>query len=160
MRLAFRNSYDKSMSVAFAAGAVAWICSNGMVSGEIQYMRKHTGTVVDELNTKIITTINQLDVHFQKMLKHAGLLQEITLTKEQYAELVGRLYIIDKIVMPTQLSIISKEIDQPTFKDFEDLNAWSLYNHVTYSLKNSHPSTYLDQHTEFHNFIEREFQLN
>ena len=25
MRLALRNSYDKSMSVAFAAGAVAWI---------------------------------------------------------------------------------------------------------------------------------------
>ena len=160
MRLAFRNSYDKSMSVAFAAGAVTWICSNGMVTGEIQYMRKHTGTVVDELNSKIITTINQLDVHFQKMLKHAGLLQEITLTKEQYAELIGRLYIIDKIIIPTQLSIISKEIDQPTFKDFEDLNAWSLYNHVTYALKNSHPTTYLDQHTEFHNFIEREFQLN
>ena len=94
------------------------------------------------------------------MLKHAELLQEIALTKEQYAELRGRLYIIDKIIIPTQLSIISKEIDQPTFKDFEDLNAWSLYNHVTYSLKNSHPSTYLDQHTEFHNFIEREFQLN
>ena len=160
MRLALRNSYDKSMSVAFAAGAVAWICSNGMVSGEIQYMRKHTGTVVDELNSKIITTINQLDVHFQKMLKHAELLQEIALTKEQYAELIGRLYIIDKIIIPTQLSIISKEIDQPTFKDFEDLNAWSLYNHVTYSLKNSHPITYLDQHTEFHNFMEKEFQLN
>ena len=28
MRLAFRNSYDKSMSVAFAAGSVVWIdCS-------------------------------------------------------------------------------------------------------------------------------------
>ena len=25
MRLAFRNSYDKSMSVAFAAGSVVWI---------------------------------------------------------------------------------------------------------------------------------------
>ena len=160
MRLAFRNSYDKSMSVAFAAGAVAWICSNGMITGEIQYMRKHTGTVVNELNGKIITTINQLDEHFQKILNHSKQLHQIDLTKQQYAELVGRLYIIDKIVIPTQLSIISKEIEQPTFKDFEDLNAWSLYNHVTYSLKNSHPSTYLDQHTEFHNFMEKEFQLN
>lgn len=160
MRLAFRNSYDKSMSVAFAAGAVVWICSNGMITGEIQYMRKHTGTVVNELNGKIITTINQLDDHFQKMLNHSEQLHQIDLTKQQYAELVGRLYIIDKIVIPTQLSIISKEIEQPTFKDFEDLNAWSLYNHVTYALKNSHPTTYLDQHTNFHSFMEKEFQLN
>ena len=160
MRLAFRNSYDKSMSVAFAAGAVVWICSNGMVTGEIQYMRKHTGTVVNELNDKIITTINQLDEHFQKILNHAEQLHQIDLTKQQYAELMGRLYIIDKVIIPTQLSIISKEIEQPTFKDFEDLNAWSLYNHVTYALKNSHPTTYLDQHTNFHSFMEKEFQLN
>lgn len=160
MRLAFRNSYDKSMSVAFAAGAVAWICSNGMITGEIQYMRKHTGTVVNELNDKIITTINQLDDHFQKILNHSEQLHQIDLTKQQYAELMGRLYIIDKVIIPTQLSIISKEIEQPTFKDFEDLNAWSLYNHVTYALKNSHPTTYLDQHTNFHSFMEKEFQLN
>ena len=160
MRLAFRNSYDKSMSVAFAAGAVVWICSNGMITGEIQYMRKHTGTVVNELNGKIITTINQLDEHFQKILNHSEQLHQIDLTKQQYAELMGRLYIIDKVIIPTQLSIISKEIEQPTFKDFEDLNAWSLYNHVTYALKNSHPTTYLDQHTNFHSFMEKEFQLN
>ena len=108
-----------------------------MVTGEIQYMRKHTGTVVNELNDKIITTINQLDDHFQKILNHAKQLHQNDLTKQQYAELMGRLYIIDKVIIPTQLSIISKEIEQPTFKDFEGLNAWSLYNHVTYALKQS-----------------------
>ena len=159
MRLAFRNSYDKSMSVAFAAGSVTWICSNGMVSGEIQYIRKHTGSVVQELNQKIITTINQLDEHFQKMIRHSQQLHNIEMTKEQYGELIGKLYIVDKVVIPTQLSIISKEIDEPTFEDFRDMNAWSLYNHVTYSLKSSHPTTYLSQHTEFHNFMEREFSL-
>lgn len=159
MRLAFRNSYDKSMSVAFAAGSVVWICGNGMVSGEIQYIRKHTGTVVQELNTKIVTTINQLDNHFQKVIRQSEQLHNIEMSKEQYAELIGRLFIIDKVVIPTQLNIISREIDEPSFEDFRDMNAWSLYNHVTYSLKESHPTTYLQQHTEFHSFMEREFQL-
>ena len=159
MRLAFRNSYDKSMSVAFAAGSFVAICSNGMVSGEIQYIRKHTGGVVQELNEKIITTINQLGEHFDKMVRHSQQLHNIEMTKEQYAELMGRLYIVDKVIIPTQLSVISKEIDNPTFEDFRDMNAWSLYNHVTYSLKTSHPTTYLTQHTEFHSFMEREFNL-
>lgn len=160
MRLAFRNSYDKSMSIAFAAGAVAWICSNGMISGEIQYVRKHTGSVVEELNLKIVNSINQLDDHFQKMIKHSEQLHSIEMTKEEYAELIGKLFIIDKIVTPNQLNVISREIDKPTFEDFEDLNAWSLYNHVTYSLKNSHPLNYLNQHTQFHEFMESEFNLS
>ena len=82
MRLAFRNSYDKSMSVAFVAGSQVWICSNGAISGEIQYVRKHTGGVVQELNQKIITTVEQLDDHFQKMLRHSEQLHNIEMTKE------------------------------------------------------------------------------
>ena len=138
---------------------MAWICSNGVVSGEIQYVRKHTGSVVQELNSKIINTINQLDEHFQKIIRQSEQLHNIEMSKEQYAELIGRLFIIDKVVIPTQLNIISREIDEPSFEDFRDMNAWSLYNHVTYSLKESHPTTYLQQHTEFHSFMEREFQL-
>ena len=130
-----------------------------MVSGEIQYIRKHTGSVVQELNQKTTTAINQLGEHFQKMLRHSSQLHNIEMTKEQYAELIGRLYIIDKVIIPTQLSVIREEIEEPTFENFRDMNAWSLYNHVTYSLKNSHPTTYLTQHTEFHNFMEREFNL-
>ena len=159
MRLAFRNSYDKSMSVAFAAGNVVWICSNGCVSGEIQYIRKHTGGVVQELNEKIITTINQLGDHFDRIVRHSEQLHNIEMTKQQYAELLGRLFIVDKIVSPTQLNVISREIDEPSFEVFNDMNAWSLYNHVTYSLKEAHPKNYLQQHTEFHNFMEAEFNL-
>lgn len=159
MRLAFRNSYDKSMSVAFAAGSVVWICGNGMVSGEIQYIRKHTGGVVQELNEKIVTTINQLGEHFDRMIRHSEQLHNIEMSKRQYAELMGRLFIIDKLVNPTQMNIISREIDTPSFESFQDMNAWSLYNHVTYSLKESHPTTYLQQHTEFHNFMQAEFSL-
>lgn len=160
MQLVLRNSYDKSMSVAFAGGANVWVCTNGMVRGDIQYMRKHTGEVASELNQKIISTIDRLDEHFQLLIRHSEQLKNIEMTREQYAELVGRLFIIDKVITPTQLNIVSREIDEPTFEDFTDLNAWSLYNHVTYSLKESHPLTYLDQHTEFHHFMEREFQLN
>lgn len=115
--------------------------------------------MVQELNSKIINTINQLDEHFQKIIRQSEQLHNIEMSKEQYAELIGRLFIIDKVVIPTQLNIISREIDEPSFEDFRDMNAWSLYNHVTYSLKEAHPKNYLQQHTEFHNFMEAEFNL-
>ena len=38
-RIMFRNSYDKSMSFAFVAGMVVWVCTNGCIKGDYQYKR-------------------------------------------------------------------------------------------------------------------------
>ena len=159
MRVAFRNSYDKSMSVAFVAGNVVWICGNGMISGEIQYMRKHTGNVVSELNTKIINTINQLDDHFQRMFKHAEQMKDIQVDKTAAAELCGRMFVEQDLISSTQLGIIKRELSEPSFQDFTNPNLWSLYNHTTYSLKEAHPTHYIQDHIKFHEFIEKEYQL-
>ena len=159
MRLAFRNSYDKSMSVAFVAGSQVFICSNGCISGELQYVRKHTGSVVQELNNKIVQTIGQLEDHFIKMRKHAEQMKQIELPMVKAAELYGRMFMIDDIITPTQLSIVKRELNEPTFEPFKEETLWSAYNHVTYALKDSHPLTYINQHVNLHNFIEAEYEL-
>ena len=39
-----------------------------------------------------------------------------------------------------------------------DVNsAWSLYNHITLALKESHPLTFLNDHQEVHTFFVNEF---
>jgi len=55
------------------------------------------------------------------------------------------------------LSVIKKEIIQPTFEPFKYENLWSFYNHVTFALKEDHPSTYLQTHKKFHGFVEEQF---
>lgn len=159
MRIAFRNSYDKSMSVAFVAGSCVWICGNGMISGEIQYMRKHTGGVVSELNSKIINSVNQLDDHFQRMFKHVGRMKNIQVDKTAAAELCGRMFVEQDLISSTQLGIIKRELSDPSFQDFTNPNLWSLYNHTTYSLKQAHPTHYIQDHINFHEFVEKEYQL-
>jgi len=159
MRIAFRNSYDKTMSVAFTAGSVVWICGNGMISGEIQYMRKHTGSVVSELNSKIVSTIQQLDDHFTLMRKHSEQMRNIQVDKTSAAELCGRMFIEQDLISSTQLGIIKRELSEPSFQDFTNPNLWSLYNHTTYSLKKSHPTHYIQDHINFHKFIEKEYRL-
>ena len=160
MRLAFRNSYDKSMSVAFVAGAMAWICSNGMISGEINFMRKHTGSVVHELDTKIVDTINQLEAHFLRMVEHTKVMKKIFVNKRVSAELAGRLFIEEEIITSQQLSIVKKEILEPSHKDFTDDSLWSFYNHTTEALKKSHPTTYINQHKALHEFVVSAFGLD
>ena len=38
----FRNSYNKSLSVALLSGANCWICDNGQMVGDVEEVRKHT----------------------------------------------------------------------------------------------------------------------
>lgn len=159
LRLAFRNSYDKTMSVAFVAGAMAWICSNGMISGELRYVRKHTGSVVDEMNDKIQHSIIELDNHFDRMVKHSDRMKEIEIDPRVSAELAGRLFIEHNLVSSQQMNIIKREIAKPSYVEFVVPSLWSFYNHVTNSLREAHPLNYISQHVNFHNFIETEFEL-
>lgn len=160
MRLAFRNSYDKSMSVAIASGANVFVCSNGMVKADgLVFMRKHTGSVVQDLNTIIVTGVEQLENHFITMTKHSQQMKQIELTKVKAAEMYGRMFMIDDIITPTQLNIVKRELDNSKFEEFREESLWSAYNHVTYALKESHPLNYIDQHVNLHKFVEQEFQL-
>jgi len=159
MRFAFRNSYDKSMSLATVAGSSVFICENGMISGELQFIRKHTGSIVQEMNDRIISSINELDSHFQRMLQYSESMQNRGLTLSQASRTLGEMFVEENLILPTQMNIVKQELLHPTYKDFEDESLWSFYNHVTYSFKNSHPITYLQQHKNFHEFIVDEFSL-
>jgi len=130
-----------------------------MISGEMQFLRKHTGEVVKELNTKIVNTINQLDDHFNKMVEHSQRMKEIYVDTKASAELAGRLFIEEQILNTTQLNTLRKEILEPSFDEFKNEDLWSFYNNTTYALKNSHPTNYIDNHIKLHEFVEIEYGL-
>lgn len=160
LRFGFRNSYDKSMSVAALAGSQIFICENGMIKSDgLQYMRKHTGSVLRELKDVIFRGAEQLERQFIEMKVASSKMKNIELTKQQAAEMYGRMFMIDDIITSTQLNIVKRQLNNPSFDDFKDDTLWSAYNHVTYALKESHPNTYFQQHINLHNFVETEYQL-
>lgn len=160
MRLAFRNSYDKSMSVAFVAGSCVWICSNGMISGEVQYLRKHTGSVVTELKDKIQSSINEVEKVFVLNQQAALKMKDISVDKLLCAELCGLMYIEHDLIKSEQLNILKKELKEPSFDYNSDNSLWQFYNNVTCSLKESHRTNYIKQHIDFHKFIESQFEIS
>lgn len=158
-RLGFRNSYDKSMSVAFLAGNQVFICANGMIAGEIQFLRKHTGTVVQEMNEKITYSIEQLEAISTKAIQHKEAMKLIQVDKTIAAELVGRMFIEQDIIALQQLSIIKKELFAPSYDYNSPETLWELYNHVTHSFKKAHPLEYIQRHKNLHTFVEVEYAL-
>jgi hypothetical protein len=50
-----------------------------------------------------------------------------------------------------QLNQIRTELEKPSFEYKVDSDsAWALYNHITLSLKDSHPSTWMDDQAAVH----------
>jgi hypothetical protein len=158
-RFAFRNSYDKSMSVAFVAGTAVMICSNGMVLGEMQFVRKHTGSVADELTERIKSTTGALSDVLDKAGRHAEQMKNIALNNTQVAELCGRWFMEQEIIRSSQLNIIKEQLKNPDHEEFAESKLWSVYNHATHALKKTAPYEYINKYKDLHNFVEAEYKL-
>jgi len=158
MQVAFKNSYDKTMPFQTAAGAVIFVCTNSMISGEINFKRKHTGDADNNAIEKVIATFELLGEYFEKLLTERERLQTIPANLRQVAELTGRLIYEEDIINTMQANIIKDELENSkNFKhimDF-DFSMYDYYNHVTEALKRSHPRTYLQDHINLHSFFQK-----
>jgi hypothetical protein len=154
MMFAWTNSYDKSIRFQCAIGAHVFACSNGMVCGELNYARKHTGTADQEIRSQISNQIKNAQVAFDRIKNDRDSLKNTVLTEKQQAELLGRMYFNEDLISPRQMSCVKDEMEKPSY-DYkcDQENAWAFYNHVTHSYKSVHPRSWLSDTKNFHDFM-------
>lgn len=153
MMLGFGNSYDKSAPIKLAAGSTIFICSNGCVSGEFMFKRKHTGSVFSEMMQFVSETVEQMDTNFNKMETDFKRLKEVEVSKRAVSELLGRLFIEENILDTAQLNIVKNELKNPTYVEFKDLTGYNVLMHITHALKTAHPNNAIKQLVRTHEFI-------
>lgn len=168
-RMVFRNSYDKSMSFAFAVGCVVFCCTNGCISGDYQYKRVHRGVISNDSSTTIEDIIEnidggfkQLQIAFEHNIVQLNELKKLEISPNETYDILGELFFKQEVISVTQMSIIKKELQfSKNFKHFgdKDFTAYDLYNHVTESLKSSHPLTYVQDHIATHKLFETVFGI-
>ena len=159
MMFAWSNSYDKSMRFKCAIGGHVFVCMNGVVRGDMaSYSRKHTGDADQEASDMIDYQISMAHNYFGQLVEDKEMLINNMMTRKTQAELIGRLFLEEKVVTLTQMGIIKREMENPSYLYSSDPNsAWTLYNHITHALKDSHPERYLDDHQKVHNLFMNEF---
>jgi len=153
--IAFRNSYDKSMSAGLVSGAKIIVCTNGFFKGDLVVMRKHTGDADSFMNNAIFNQINGLQQQYEDMKVFANTLKEKELNKSIIHQLIGDLYLEEEAITSEQLNIFKREMFKPTF-DYKvsKENSWNIYNILTNSIeRTSHPSTYITQHKKLYNYF-------
>lgn len=161
MMFAWTNSYDKSIRFQCSIGAYVMVCANGMVCGEMNFARKHTGTADLDILSQISSQIKNAEKTFKRILADRDALKNVVLSKRDQAQLAGRLYYEHELLEPTQLTVIKSEMEKATYNyNVDQENAWAFYNHVTHALKKTHPRTWLSNTKEFHDFMTTEFLSN
>jgi len=155
MMFAWTNSYDKSTRFQCAIGAYVMVCDNGMMCGDMMnFKRKHSGSANHDMTVQLSNQIKNGEKHYTRILKDRDTLRNTTLTKRQQSELLGRLFADDDLITSTQVSIVKKEMNKPSYDyNCNDENAWAFYNHVTHSLKVSPPRDWMQDSQDFHDFM-------
>ena len=103
MMFAWTNSYDKSIRFQCALGAYVMACANGMVCGELNYARKHTGTADQEIKMQISSQIKNAQKAFDRIKKDKDALRTVTLSEKEQAELLGRMFFNEDLISVRQM---------------------------------------------------------
>lgn len=154
LQIGWQNSYDKSLSLKFGIGTNVFICGNGMVTGDHgTFKKKHMGEIETFTPKTIVEYIKHSSDVFETMCREKEEMKEIEIDSKIRAELIGKLFLEQDFVESTQMNIIKREIAKPTY-DYKAKNSmWELYQFVTYSMKETHPSLYMKNHINAHNFF-------
>jgi hypothetical protein len=155
MMFAWSNSYNKTMRFKCAIGAYVFICGNGVVRGDMgSYSRKHSGTALLDVISEINHQISHAKQHYDILLGDKQMLKNILLSPKDKGTILGQLFADDEILTLTQVGIVKREIDKPTHSYNADVHsAWTMYNHITLALKESHPSTFMKDHQRVHGYF-------
>jgi hypothetical protein len=154
LQVGWQNSYNKQLTVKFAIGTRIIVCSNGCVSGDYgAFKKKHVGEVQSFTPQAIGDYIKIAGDHFQRMQQERDAMKQIEITRRVKAELIGRMMLEEQFISSTQLNIISRELTNPTHDYGAPDSLWELYNYTTFSMKETHPSLWMDNHIKAHKFF-------
>jgi hypothetical protein len=153
-----RNSYDKSMSLGIGSGAsTVWVCLNGQMSADVVSLRKHTTNIVSDMGEIVNSQLDSLEANFEKNVEALSTLKEIQISKSTMYELIGELFVEQRVLTTTQINIVRKELYES--ENFQmlgfggEMSAYNLYQNFTESLKISHPANYVRDHVSVHNLM-------
>jgi hypothetical protein len=155
MMFAWTNSYDKSTKFQCGIGAQVFVCNNGLIHGDLStYGRKHTGSANEEIASSIVAQIGMANNKFKTLVKDKDTMKTHNLSITAQSELLGRLFVEEKLIDSQQIGIVKSEIEKPSFNYGVDPDtAWMFYNNVTHAFKQTHPRNWMNYQSKFHKFM-------
>lgn len=161
MMFAWTNSYNKQVKFKAVVGASVTANEAFMILGDQgSWTRKHTGTADIEAKQHIIDQINLAGMYYDQLVADKNLMKGINLTLRQKSEWLGILFAEYNILSAEQANYVKGQMSKPSyFYNGGSDTLWAFYNHVTMSMQQAHPKSWLEDQRVLHYLITNEFGL-
>ena len=129
MRLTLQNSFDTTLRLSFAIGALRLICTNGMTTMErdVDMTSKHNSNVdVNFLSDSVKVAVERFDAACTAFDK----LSEVQFDHDKGFNVLNRLA-QSKVISDRQSTKIAAIWASPDYKEDQDRTLWNLYNAST-----------------------------
>lgn len=128
--IAVRNSFDKSLPAAIAAGNSVFVCDNLVLSSEVVVGRKHTKNMFENLSDRIDLALKVLDVHWGDHFRRIESYKVYDLADSQANDLIVQAY-RDGAIEKVGIADVVDQWYVPNHPEFKPRNAWSFHNAFT-----------------------------
>jgi hypothetical protein len=148
--IAYRNSYNKDISLGFAFGSQVFVCANGMFTGDIVVARKHTLNVWDSVRETVEASLTRVNASYEVMQNDVAEMRKIQLNDIEAYQALGELRGND-ILASRVFEKSLKEWHTPSYNEHKDGSALQLYNACTEGLKlETYPARAMTQRIALH----------
>jgi hypothetical protein len=131
--LGLRNSHDKAFPVGIGFGSRVFVCSNLAFIADTTIKRRHTANLKRDLPGIIGEMIEPLALHREAQARTFERYKHTMLTDERADHAVLNMY-REGIINVQRIADVAREWDTPSFPEFDERNAWRLFNAATYAL--------------------------
>lgn len=148
-----RNSHIQHFAAALCAGSKVFVCDNLAFSAEIKVSRKHTKYITRDLQGLLSRAVVKLsDKWIDQQIRYDAYYDR-TLTDQEAHDLIVRASVDYKALPNAQIQHVVNEWREPQHDEFEERNAWSLFNAFTAVAKRA-PSQLVDRTLTLHNVFD------
>ena len=128
-----RNSHDRSFPVGVGFGSRVFVCDNMAFMADHVIKRKHTANLKRDLPGIVGELIEPLALHREAQARTLIRYRQTMLTDQQADHAILDLY-REGVINIQRVPDVMAQWEHPTFPDFDDRNAWRLFNAVTFAL--------------------------
>jgi hypothetical protein len=163
LMVAFLNSYDKSYAFRFAIGANVKASGNSMFLSDTSfgfYKKFHKGDASILSASNISKMISSADKYWESLIQAKDAMKSRIINDRKAYEIIGHLFFDSEILNGYQMNIIKEQIKKVGYEyNCHPKSLWSYFNHITLSLKDAHPSDWIDYHKQLFEILNAEFSL-
>lgn len=152
------NSYDKSSRLAYASGTQVFVCANGMISGEIKQLRKHTKYVFQDIDGMLDNIIREGEEAMRKNVEFSISAVSKMCTDNSVSSHLGRMVYKNRILNINEGTKVYKEYNKSLV--FPKGNYWSFYNACTEVLKITRPDQQMKKQKKIHTYFDNQILKN